>query len=73
MWIIVLVLFIAAFAIIISNIAVVQQSEAALCRKRELYPEWRIYYAAVPLEDKQEREQTIACMLRYLKAEGEGH
>ena len=47
--------------------------EAALCRKRELYPEWRIYYAAVPLEDKQEREQTIACMLRYLKAEGEGH
>ena len=45
--------------------------DTALERKRELYPEWVIYYAAVPKLNREEREQTIRDMLYFLEKEWE--
>ena len=43
----------------------------ALRRKRELYPDWVIYYATVPKENKIEREIAIRDMFRFLEIGGE--
>lgn len=44
----------------------------ALERKRELYPEWDIYYVAVPKEEGETRQKTLESILRILKREREG-
>ena len=45
--------------------------DAALRRKRELYPDWAIYYAAVPRNNREERENTVRSLLRYLEEVGD--
>lgn len=44
----------------------------ALERKRELYPEWDIYYMAVPREKGEMRRKNLESIQRFLKMEGEG-
>ena len=43
----------------------------ALERKRELYPEWDIYYAAVPKKAGEERRRAVQSIMRYLQGEQE--
>ena len=45
--------------------------DLALKRKREVYPDWAIYYAAVPKNNREEREETIKELLYFLEKEGE--
>lgn len=33
--------------------------EAAVARKRELYPEWEMVYLALPKNDPEERKRTL--------------
>ena len=44
--------------------------DLALKRKREVYPDWAIYYAAVPKNNREEREETIKELLYFLEKEG---
>ena len=44
----------------------------ALERKRELYPEWDIYYMAVSRTKGEMRRKNLESIQRILKMEGEG-
>ena len=41
---------------------------AALDRKRELFPDWDIQYLAVPKHDYKERQLTLEYIVRWMNA-----
>ena len=41
--------------------------EEVFKRKRKLYPDWDIQYLAVPLEDREDRQKTLAFAIRHLE------
>ena len=43
--------------------------EAAVQRKRELYPEWEMVYLALPKNDPQERKRTLEWVWKDLTRE----